>query len=146
MISGTITDASAAARCPARRRGVLELGAHAKPLTIGLNCALGAKEMRPYVEELARVADTYVSAYPNAGCPTRSASTTRRRRPRRILREFADQRAAQHRRRLLRHDAGAHPRDRRGRARRAAARPIPPRARCGCRGLEPLNIGPDTLS
>ena len=42
---------------------------HARPLTIGLNCALGAKQLRPYVEELARLADTHVGAYPNAGLP-----------------------------------------------------------------------------
>ncbi|HYA19937.1 MAG TPA: methionine synthase, partial [Burkholderiales bacterium] len=42
---------------------------HAQPLSIGLNCALGAKLMRPYIQELARIADTYVCAYPNAGLP-----------------------------------------------------------------------------
>ena len=42
---------------------------HAQPLAIGLNCALGAKQLRPYVEELSRIADVYVSAYPNAGLP-----------------------------------------------------------------------------
>ena len=42
---------------------------HAKPFAIGLNCALGAKELRPYVDELSQVADTLVSAHPNAGLP-----------------------------------------------------------------------------
>src|SRR5262249_39535233 len=42
---------------------------HARPLLVGLNCALGAKEMRPYLAELARVADCFVSCYPNAGLP-----------------------------------------------------------------------------
>src|SRR5688500_19721963 len=42
---------------------------HARPLVVGLNCALGAKQLRPYVEELARIADAYVCAYPNAGLP-----------------------------------------------------------------------------
>jgi 5-methyltetrahydrofolate--homocysteine methyltransferase len=42
---------------------------HAEPLSIGLNCALGAQEMRPHVEELASIASCYVSAYPNAGLP-----------------------------------------------------------------------------
>ena len=42
---------------------------HAKPLSIGLNCALGAKEMRPHIEELSQIASCYVSAYPNAGLP-----------------------------------------------------------------------------
>ncbi len=40
---------------------------HAKPLAIGLNCALGGRQLRPYIEELSRIADTYVCAYPNAG-------------------------------------------------------------------------------
>ena len=42
---------------------------HARPFSIGINCALGAREMRPYLEELARIADCYVSCYPNAGLP-----------------------------------------------------------------------------
>ncbi|MDX1385635.1 MAG: homocysteine S-methyltransferase family protein, partial [Thermoanaerobaculia bacterium] len=42
---------------------------HARPLTVGLNCALGAKLMRPYIEELARCADTWLCCYPNAGLP-----------------------------------------------------------------------------
>ena len=42
---------------------------HAKPLSIGLNCALGAKEMRPHIEELSQIASCYTSAYPNAGLP-----------------------------------------------------------------------------
>ena len=42
---------------------------HAQPLFVGLNCALGGRQLRPYVEELSRVADTYVCAYPNAGLP-----------------------------------------------------------------------------
>jgi len=49
---------------------------HAKPLTFGLNCALGAALMRPYVEELARIAgDTFVSCYPNAGLPNPMSET-----------------------------------------------------------------------
>ena len=42
---------------------------HAKPIAVGLNCALGAKEMRPYIEEVSRIADTFVSCYPNVGLP-----------------------------------------------------------------------------
>lgn len=42
---------------------------HARPLSVGLNCALGAKEMRPHIEELSQIAASYVSAYPNAGLP-----------------------------------------------------------------------------
>jgi len=50
---------------------------HARPEVIGLNCALGAKQLRPYVEELARIADAHVCAYPNAGLPNAFVSTTR---------------------------------------------------------------------
>ena len=42
---------------------------HANPLMVGLNCALGAQEMRPYIAELSRIADTFISCYPNAGLP-----------------------------------------------------------------------------
>ena len=49
---------------------------HARPLIAGVNCSLGATEMRPFLEGLARIADTYVSCYPNAGCRTRWVSTT----------------------------------------------------------------------
>ena len=49
--------------------------AHARPLSIGLNCALGATLMRPYIEELARVADVYISCYPNAGLPNPMSET-----------------------------------------------------------------------
>ena len=42
---------------------------HAKPIAVGLNCALGAPEMRPYIAEMSRIADTFVSCYPNAGLP-----------------------------------------------------------------------------
>ena len=48
---------------------------HARPLAIGLNCALGAALMRPYIEEIARVADTFVSCYPNAGLPNPMSDT-----------------------------------------------------------------------
>ena len=59
-----------AARCPARRPKRSGIpSATRKPLAVGLNCALGAQQLRPYVQELARVADTYVCAYPNAGLP-----------------------------------------------------------------------------
>ena len=82
---------------------------HARPLAVGLNCALGGKQLRPYVQELAGLADTFLSLYPNAGLPNAFGGydetppetaggprrAGRRRRP-------------QHRRRLLRHEPGAH--------------------------------------
>jgi 5-methyltetrahydrofolate--homocysteine methyltransferase len=69
IISGTITDASGRTLSGQTTEAFWNSVRHAKPLAIGLNCALGAKQLRPYVEELSRIADTYVSAYPNAGLP-----------------------------------------------------------------------------
>jgi 5-methyltetrahydrofolate--homocysteine methyltransferase len=69
MISGTITDASGRTLSGQTLEAFYTSVMHAKPLSIGLNCALGAKEMRPHVEELSQIASCYVSAYPNAGLP-----------------------------------------------------------------------------
>ena len=69
MISGTITDASGRTLSGQTLEAFYTSVAHAKPLSIGLNCALGAKEMRPHIEELSQLASCYVSAYPNAGLP-----------------------------------------------------------------------------
>ena len=69
VISGTITDASGRTLSGQTTEAFWNSVRHAKPLMIGLNCALGAKEMRPYIAELSRVADTFVSCYPNAGLP-----------------------------------------------------------------------------
>ncbi len=69
MISGTITDASGRTLSGQTAEAFLNSVAHANPLSIGFNCALGAKEMRPHIEELAAKAACYVSAYPNAGLP-----------------------------------------------------------------------------
>jgi len=69
MISGTITDASGRTLSGQTAEAFLNSVMHANPLSIGFNCALGAKEMRPHIEELAAKAGCYVSAYPNAGLP-----------------------------------------------------------------------------
>jgi 5-methyltetrahydrofolate--homocysteine methyltransferase len=69
MISGTITDQSGRLLSGQTPEAFWNSVRHAKPMTIGLNCALGAAQLRPYVAELARAADTYVHAYPNAGLP-----------------------------------------------------------------------------
>jgi 5-methyltetrahydrofolate--homocysteine methyltransferase len=69
MISGTITDASGRTLSGQTLEAFYTSVIHARPLSIGLNCALGAKEMRPHIEELAQIASCYVSAYPNAGLP-----------------------------------------------------------------------------
>ncbi|MDO6421189.1 methionine synthase [Saccharophagus degradans] len=69
MISGTITDASGRTLSGQTTEAFYNSLAHAKPLSIGLNCALGAAELEPYVRELSRVSNCYVSAHPNAGLP-----------------------------------------------------------------------------
>ena len=69
MISGTITDASGRTLSGQTLEAFYTSVMHAKPLSVGLNCALGAKEMRPHIEELSQIASCYVSAYPNAGLP-----------------------------------------------------------------------------
>jgi 5-methyltetrahydrofolate--homocysteine methyltransferase len=69
MISGTITDRSGRLLSGQTPAAFWNSVGHARPLTIGLNCALGAREMRAHIAELARVADTFVCAYPNAGLP-----------------------------------------------------------------------------
>lgn len=69
MISGTITDASGRTLSGQTVEAFLNSLSHANPLSIGLNCALGAKEMRPHIAELAQKAPFFVSAYPNAGLP-----------------------------------------------------------------------------
>ncbi len=69
MISGTITDASGRTLSGQTTEAFYNSLAHAKPIAIGLNCALGAAELRPYLQELSRVANCFVSAHPNAGLP-----------------------------------------------------------------------------
>ena len=69
MISGTITDKSGRTLSGQTTEAFWISIAHAKPLVVGLNCALGAKDMRPYIVELDRVVDCHVSCYPNAGLP-----------------------------------------------------------------------------
>lgn len=69
MISGTITDASGRTLSGQTLEAFYTSVMHARPLSVGLNCALGAKEMRPHIEELSQLASCFVSAYPNAGLP-----------------------------------------------------------------------------
>jgi 5-methyltetrahydrofolate--homocysteine methyltransferase len=69
IISGTITDASGRTLSGQVTEAFWHSVRHVNPLLVGLNCALGAKEMRPYIAELSRIADTFVSCYPNAGLP-----------------------------------------------------------------------------
>jgi 5-methyltetrahydrofolate--homocysteine methyltransferase len=69
MISGTITDASGRTLSGQTLEAFYTSIAHANPLSVGLNCALGAQEMRPHIEELSQIACCFTSAYPNAGLP-----------------------------------------------------------------------------
>src|SRR6202171_6215489 len=69
IVSGTITDASGRTLSGQTTEAFWNSIRHARPAVVGLNCALGGKQLRPYIEELARIADTYVCAYPNAGLP-----------------------------------------------------------------------------
>ncbi len=94
IISGTVTDASGRILSGQTVSAFWHSVRHARPLAVGLNCALGATLMRPYIEELARVAgDTYISCYPNAGLPNPMSETGFDETPEitgRLLEEFAN--------------------------------------------------------
>ncbi|WP_306391787.1 methionine synthase [Telluria beijingensis] len=93
MISGTVTDASGRILSGQTVPAFWNSVRHAKPLTIGLNCALGAALMRPYAQELSNIADTFVCIYPNAGLPNPMSDTGFDELPAdtsALLREFAD--------------------------------------------------------
>ena len=91
VISGTITDASGRTLSGQTAEAFWYSVRHAKPLLVGLNCALGAREMRPYIAEIARLADTFVSCYPNAGLPNAFGEYDEEPdETASIIREFAD--------------------------------------------------------
>ncbi|MEX0638733.1 MAG: homocysteine S-methyltransferase family protein, partial [Burkholderiales bacterium] len=69
IVSGTITDASGRTLSGQTAEAFYNSVRHARPLAVGFNCALGAKELRPYVEEIAGIAEAFVSCHPNAGLP-----------------------------------------------------------------------------
>jgi 5-methyltetrahydrofolate--homocysteine methyltransferase len=76
IISGTVTDASGRILSGQTVGAFWHSVRHARPLAVGLNCALGAALMRPYIEELSRLAgDTFISCYPNAGLPNPMSET-----------------------------------------------------------------------
>ena len=92
MISGTVTDASGRILSGQTVEAFWNSVRHARPVTIGLNCALGAALMRPYVAELSKICDTYICVYPNAGLPNPMAETGFDETPddtSSLLREFA---------------------------------------------------------
>jgi 5-methyltetrahydrofolate--homocysteine methyltransferase len=148
MISGTITDASGRTLSGQTTEAFWNSLNHAKPLSIGLNCALGAELMRPYVEELSRVASCYVSAHPNAGLPNPLSETGYDEQPdktARLLKEFAASGFLN----IAGGCCGTTPAHIKAIA--EALKDIPPRQlpnmekRLRLSGLEPFNIGDDTL-
>jgi 5-methyltetrahydrofolate--homocysteine methyltransferase len=146
MISGTITDASGRTLSGQVTEAFWNSVRHARPLLVGLNCALGAKEMRPYLAELSRVADTFVSCYPNAGLPNafgeydETAEQTAE-----IVAEFAADGLVN----ILGGCCGTTPEHIRAIAQAAAGHaPREPQQRpraCRLSGLEPLTIDDDSL-
>jgi 5-methyltetrahydrofolate--homocysteine methyltransferase len=146
MISGTITDASGRTLSGQTTEAFWNSVRHAEPLIVGLNCALGAEELRPYVAELSRVADTNVSAHPNAGLPNEFGEYDETpQHMAEIVGEFASSglvnlvggccgTTPEHIRELRSVIDGQAPRQ-------IATVPV----RCRLAGLEPVTIGPDDL-
>ncbi len=146
MISGTITDASGRTLSGQTTEAFWNSVRHAQPLTVGLNCALGAKDLRPHVEELSRIADTYVSAHPNAGLPNEFGGYDEGPEDMApVLKEFADSGFLN----IVGGCCGTTPEHIRAIAQ--AVQEVVPRqvpetpAACRLAGLEPLNIGADSL-
>ncbi len=146
IISGTITDASGRTLSGQTTEAFWNSVRHANPLAIGLNCALGARQLRPYVEELAQLADVAVCAYPNAGLPNAFGEYEEApEQTAEILREFAASGFLN----IVGGCCGTTPEH--IRLIRAAVAPSPPRAlpqiapQTRLSGLEPLNIGPGSL-
>jgi 5-methyltetrahydrofolate--homocysteine methyltransferase len=146
MISGTITDASGRTLTGQVTEAFWNSLRHARPVSIGLNCALGAKELRQYVEELAHIADTHVSAHPNAGLPNEFGEYDET--PAEIAAELGDW-AANGFVNIVGGCCGTTPDH--IRAIVTAVSQHPPRripeleAQCRLSGLEPFNIGKDSL-
>jgi 5-methyltetrahydrofolate--homocysteine methyltransferase len=146
LISGTITDASGRTLSGQTVEAFWNSVRHARPVAIGLNCALGARQLRPYVDELARLADTYVCAYPNAGLPNAFGEYDETpQMTAELLGEFASSGLVN----LVGGCCGTTPEH--IHLIREAVLKFPTRAlpvaptRLRLSGLEPLNIGPETL-
>ncbi|MCB9789297.1 MAG: methionine synthase [Deltaproteobacteria bacterium] len=146
MVSGTITDASGRTLSGQTPEAFWISMAHARPLAIGLNCALGAAELRQHIAEISRVADTYVSAHPNAGLPNEMGGYDET--PESMaeqLREWAESGLCN----IIGGCCGTSPDTIRAIA--AAVRGVPPRRipeippRLRLAGLEPMVKGPDSL-
>ena len=146
MISGTITDASGRTLSGQTTEAFWNSVRHAEPFMVGLNCALGAAEMRPYIAELSRVADSGVSAHPNAGLPNEFGEYDETaEQMAEIVGEFVDSGIVN----MIGGCCGTRPEHIRalhevikGKATRQA--PDLP-VRCRLSGLEPVTIGPDDL-
>ena len=146
MISGTITDASGRTLSGQVTEAFWNSVAHGRPLSVGLNCALGAKALRRYVQELSRIAPVFVSAHPNAGLPNEFGQYDETPEyMAEILGEFARSGLVN----LVGGCCGTTPAHIRAIA--EAVRGVPPRLRptieprCRLSGLEPLTIGPESL-
>src|SRR5215218_9222742 len=146
MISGTITDASGRTLSGQVTEAFWNSVRHANPISVGLNCALGSKELRQYVEELSRISDVHISAYPNAGLPNEFGE----------YEETPDMMAAEIREwaragwlNIVGGCCGTTPDHLRAIAEAVSGHPareipkIPKKLRLS--GLEPCNIGPDSL-
>nr|HQC72793.1 methionine synthase [Candidatus Competibacteraceae bacterium] len=143
MISGTITDASGRTLSGQTTEAFWNSLSHIRPLSFGLNCALGATQLRPYIAELARIADTHVSAHPNAGLPNAFGEYDETpEQMAAVIREFAESGFLN----IVGGCCGTTPAHIRAIA--EAVQDLPPRpiplieARCRLAGLEPMNIGP----
>ncbi len=145
-ISGTITDASGRTLSGQVTEAFWLSVMHARPLFVGLNCALGAQELRPYLAELSRIANTYVHAYPNAGLPNDMAEYDQTpSMMSSFIREFAESGLVN----MVGGCCGTTPphiQAIRNAVDGVRPRPIPdvPR-RTRLSGLEPVAIGPDSL-
>ncbi|MEE8116355.1 MAG: homocysteine S-methyltransferase family protein, partial [Gemmatimonadales bacterium] len=146
MVSGTITDASGRTLSGQTPEAFWNSVRHADLFTVGLNCALGAKELRPHLDELAGIADTLVSCHPNAGLPNEFGGYDQTPdQMASIMREFAERGFVN----LVGGCCGTTPDHIRALA--AAVADLPPRSIpsmepiCRLSGLEPFNIRSDTL-
>jgi len=146
MISGTITDASGRTLSGQTTEAFWNSVAHGRPLSVGLNCALGAKALRQYVQELSRVSPTFVSTHPNAGLPNEFGQYDESPEYMAgILREFAESGLVN----LVGGCCGTTPAHIKAIADAVAGlpprRPAVPLPRLRLSGLEPLTIGPDSI-
>jgi 5-methyltetrahydrofolate--homocysteine methyltransferase len=146
FISGAITDASGRTLTGQTTEAFWNSIAHAEPLVVGLNCSLGAKELRPYLQELSRIAGTFVSCHPNAGLPNAFGEYDQTpEEMREIMGEFAENGFVN----LVGGCCGTTPAHTKQLVENVATHP--PRVvpdidvRCRLSGLEPLNIGPESL-